>query len=178
MPGNPVQAAHEGDLAPISALLPQLLPGLKNLVSEGMWASVKCSEELPFVDLERARTLAEGTFMGTLRLDQERAICEVWPRGTVPDGYHDPVVSDVPVLLLTAELDPTSPARLGDEAVRHLSRGTLVRVANRSHWGLGGNDCIEGIVMDFLEAGLGDDLDVSCAAELERPPFQLPPSGP
>jgi pimeloyl-ACP methyl ester carboxylesterase len=114
--------------------------------------------------------------MGTLRLDQERAICEVWPRGLVPDDYHDPVVSDVPVLLLTAELDPASPARLGEDALAHLSRGTLVRVANRSHWGLDGNDCLRGIVVGFLETGSGEGLDVSCAAEFERPPFRLPSS--
>jgi pimeloyl-ACP methyl ester carboxylesterase len=169
-----VKAAAGGDLAPISALLPQLLYELKNAVSEGMWASVKCAEELPFVDLERARSAAKGTLMGTLRLDQERAICGLWPRGRVPEDYHDPVVSNVPVLLLTAELDPTSPARLGAQAAEHLAHGTLVEVANRSHWGLGGNECIEGIVTGFLEAGSGAGLDTSCAGEFERPPFRLP----
>ena len=169
-----VRAASEGNLAPISGLLPELLYQLKNLVSEGMWASVKCAEELPFVDLDRARSLAEGTLMGTLRLDQERAICETWPRGRVPEDYHDPVVSKVPVLLLTAELDPTSPARLGAQAAQHLENSTLVEVANRSHWGLGGNDCMRGIVMDFLEEGSGEGVDTSCATRFERPPFQLP----
>jgi pimeloyl-ACP methyl ester carboxylesterase len=169
-----VKAASQGDFAPISALLPQLLYQLKNAVSEGMWASVKCTEELPFVDLERARSLAKGTLMGTLRLDQERAICDVWPRGRVPGDYHDPVVSDVPVLLLAAELDPTSPARLGAQAAEHLANGTLVSVSNRSHWGLGGDECLDGIVMGFLEAGSGAELDLSCATEFERPPFKLP----
>jgi len=169
-----VKAASEGHFAPIASLLPRLLYELKNAVSEGMWASVKCAEELPSVDLARAHRLAQGTLMGTLRLDQERAICDVWPRGSVPPDYHDPVVSDVPVLVLTGELDPTAPPRLGPETVRHLSRATLVEVAKRSHWGLGGNECLDGIVKRFLEAGSGAGIDTSCARAFRRPPFKLP----
>ena len=33
---------------------------------------------------------------------------------------------------------------------------------------------VDGIVMGFLEAGSGAELDLSCATEFERPPFKLP----
>ena len=35
--------------------------------------------------------------------------CGVWPHGEVPDGFHEPVVSDLPVLLMSGERDPVTP---------------------------------------------------------------------
>ena len=32
-----------------------------------------------------------------------RIQCAAWPRGEVPDGFHDPVESEVPALLLLAD---------------------------------------------------------------------------
>lgn len=171
-----VRAAAEGDYAPISGTLAQLLQALENAVAEGMWASVICSEEIPFIDLEKARRLSEGTVLRTLRLDEELAICESWPKGKIPDDFLQPVESDVPVLLVAGEYDPASPLKLAQEAARYLPNGTLVAVANRSHWGLGGNECIEGIVSRFLDAASGDGIDLSCAGEFKRPPFVLPGS--
>jgi len=168
-----VRAATEGDYAPLAGILGDLLPALHNAVAEGLWASVICSEEVAFVDTERARELSRGTALGTQRLDAETAICSFWPRGEVPEDFHDPVVSDVPVLLIAGQYDPASPLRLAERAARHLAHGTLVAVANRSHWGLGGDDCIEEIVAEFLEAGSGEGIDVSCAASYERPAFDV-----
>jgi pimeloyl-ACP methyl ester carboxylesterase len=169
-----VRAAADGDWTPLAGMLPALLVGLHNAVAEGMWASVKCAEELPFIDPERARKLSSGTLMGTLRLDDEMAICSFWPRGEAAPDFHEPVRADVPVLLIAGEFDPASPLGLAEEAAKHLGRGVVVRVRNRSHWGLGGDACVDGLVEAFLEAGHGDDLDVGCATEYERPPFQLP----
>jgi pimeloyl-ACP methyl ester carboxylesterase len=168
-----VRAAAAGDYAPLAGSLTQLLPTLHNAVAEGMWASVKCSEEVAFIDVERARELSRGTVLGTLRLDAETAICSFWPRGEIPDDFHEPVVSDVPVLLVAGQYDPASPLALAERAAKHLERGTLVAVANRSHWGLGGDDCVEGIVDGFLAAGSGEGLDLSCLSGYERPAFAV-----
>ncbi len=167
-----VQAAAQGDYGPVAEILAELLHLLTNAMAEGMWASVICSEEVAYVDVEKARRLSQGTVLGTLRLDAELAICESWPRATIPSNFHQPVVSDVPVLLVAGDFDPASPLSLAKEALKTLKNGTLVRVANRSHWGLGG-DCVEGIVSQFLEKGSSQGIDLSCAAEFKRPPFEI-----
>jgi pimeloyl-ACP methyl ester carboxylesterase len=165
-----VQAAANGDYNPFADRLMALSIQLHNLVAEGLWASVKCAEELPFIDYERATRLSSGTVLGNLRLDTEREICSVWPRGTIPEDFNQPVESTVPTILIAGEFDTATPLDLAEKTARHLSNGLLVRVANRSHWGLRGS-CIDGIVDRFLETGSVEGIETGCAANFERPPF-------
>jgi len=165
-----VQAAAEGDYSPFADSVTALSIQLHNAVAEGLWASVKCSEELPFIDYERAKRMSSGTVLGMLRLDAEREICSVWPRGTIPEDFNQPVESAVPTVLIAGEFDTATPLDLAEETARHLANSLLVRVANRSHWGLRG-PCIERIVDRFLETGSVEGIDVACAAEFTRPPF-------
>jgi pimeloyl-ACP methyl ester carboxylesterase len=167
-----VRAAHAGDYGPFANLYTRLTVDLQNGISEGLWASVKCAEELPFIDVERARKQSADTMLGTLRLDSEVSICSVWPRGKAPEDFNQPVVSDVPALLIAGELDPATPPELAESAARHLSNGLLVRVANRSHWGLAG-PCVDGIIDRFLDGASPEGIDTACASAFERPPFPV-----
>lgn len=166
-----VSEAKAGDYRGLTQLLPQILYLLSNVVSEGMWASVRCAEEFPFIDEARARDLSQGTVLGTGRLDSGNAICAFWPRGEAPRNFHEAVISDVPVLVLAGEVDVATPVWAGEEAARHLSKSRLVIIPNRSHWGLGGDECVDGIVDAFIESASVNALDVSCVAEFTRPPF-------
>ncbi|HSR53372.1 MAG TPA: alpha/beta hydrolase, partial [Acidobacteriota bacterium] len=105
--------------------------------------------------------------------DATLAICKGWPKGQIPADFHEPVQSDLPVLLIAGEYDPASPLELAEKAARHLPNGALVRVVNRSHWGLRGNRCIRRLVSTFLDKASVDDLDLSCASQFKRPPFEL-----
>ena len=165
-----VAAAAEGDYAPFANRLTALSIQLHNLIAEGLWASVKCAEELPFIDYDRGKRWSEGTALGMSRLDNEREICSIWPRGTIPEDFNQPVKSDIPALLFAGEFDTATPLELAEITARHLTNGLLVPVANRSHWGLRG-PCIEGIVDRFLESGSVEGIDSGCAATFERPPF-------
>jgi pimeloyl-ACP methyl ester carboxylesterase len=167
-----IEAAVKGDYDPFANRLAGLSIPLHDSIAEGLWASVKCAEELPFIDYERAKRRSAGTVMGTLRLDSEREICSVWPRGEIPPDFNDPVESAVPALLIAGEFDTAAPLELAQKAVPHLSNGLLVRMANRSHWGLGG-PCIDGIVDRFLKNASVEGLHTACASETERPPFIL-----
>jgi pimeloyl-ACP methyl ester carboxylesterase len=165
-----VQQALEGDYVPIAGILSNLT-NIHDVLAEGMWASVKCTEEVAFVDPERGRKRSEGTLLGTLRLDAELALCEFWPKGKVPDDFHDLVVSDVPVLMIAGEHDPASPLRLARGAIKGFPNGKLLTVPDRSHWGLNGDRCIEKIVDRFLSEGSTKVLDTGCVEGYVRPPF-------
>jgi pimeloyl-ACP methyl ester carboxylesterase len=167
-----VQAAAGGDYGPFVNLYTRLSIQLHNGISEGLWASVKCAEELPFIDVERARKQSAGTVLGTLRLESELEICSVWPRGDIPGDFNDPVVSKVPALLFAGEFDPATPVELAEEAARHLPNGLLVRVPNRSHWGLSGR-CVDTIVDSFLDGASVAGIDASCASAFKRPAFAI-----
>jgi pimeloyl-ACP methyl ester carboxylesterase len=166
-----VASATEGDFAPIAGLLPQLLYMLPNIASEGLWASVRCAEEAPFIDMPRAVQASQNTVLGTIRLEQQEAICSSWPRGRIPSDFHDPVVSDVPVLLMAGEVDAATPVWMAEEAAKTLANGKLVVFANSSHWDSGEPGCYAGMVSRFLADASVENIDSSCAAEIQRPPF-------
>ena len=167
-----VDLAMNGDFAPIASILPQLLVGLANSADEGMFASVRCAEEIPFIDQEAARKAAAGTVLGTARLDAQTEICSFWPRGEIPDDFLDPLQSDVPVFMIAGEVDPATPPWMAENAIEGFSNGRLVIAANRSHWDLN-DDCINRALVEFLDAASPNGVDAACAAAFSRPPFAL-----
>ncbi|WDI32271.1 alpha/beta hydrolase [Hyphococcus flavus] len=168
-----VSEAKAGDYTKLTQFLPTLLYQLSEIGTEGMWASVRCAEEFPYIDVSRTRALSENTMLGTARLDSGLAICSFWPRGERAENFADPVRADTPVLMLTGEYDAASPPWMGEEAVRHLPNARLVVVPNSSHWDLG-NPCVNQMVIEFVDTADVNAIDASCAADAKRPPFTLP----
>ena len=165
-----IAAAAEGDLSGIANSALQTTLQLHNLVAEGLWASVICSEEAPYIETDSAGRRAAATMMGNRRVLSTQLICEDWPRSAIPEDFNRPVQADHPVLLLAGEWDVASPPDLGAKAAKTLPNGTFVEVKARSHWGISGS-CVDGLVRQFVEQGSVADLDASCAAKFERPPF-------
>lgn len=145
-------------------------------VSAGFLQSVSCAEEVALIrDGEIAPAVA-GTFLGDFRVRRQKAACEGWPvRDPGPD-LQAPVVSDVPVLLISGERDPATPPSHGERAARTLKRARRVIVPDGSHYleGMQGGDCVPGLVAAFVEAGTAEKLDTSCLARMRRPDFELP----
>src|SRR6185369_4193505 len=69
--------------------------------SNGMYLSVTCAEDFPWIKPGEGERIAANTFLGDYRLRQQREACELWPRATIERDYAQPVRSDVPVLILT-----------------------------------------------------------------------------
>ena len=97
-------------------------------------------------------------------------ICKFWPKSDLPDDFGEPVRADVPVLLLSGELDSVTPPKWGAEAARHLGKATHV-IAPGPH-GVGG-PCIESIVRAFLEQP-DQKPDTSCVDRMRLSGFRPP----
>ena len=54
---------------------------------------------------------------------QQIAACKDWPRGEVPADFHQPVRSDVPVLLISGPYDPVTPPQFAEQVIKQLSHG-------------------------------------------------------
>ena len=100
-------------------------------------------------------------------------MCELWPRGALPAGYSEPVRSAISTLLVSGERDPVTPPKRGESALRHLSRGRHLVVADGGHdlYGLEGIDCVDRLQTIFIEAGAAEGPDTACLAGMVRPPF-------
>ena len=60
-------------------------------------------------------------------------LAAAWAVGDSGDGFRQPVVSDVPVLILAGDLDARTPLENGEEIAATLSRVQLVVVENAAH---------------------------------------------
>jgi pimeloyl-ACP methyl ester carboxylesterase len=77
--------------------------------------------------------------------------CELWgvPQ---PDAYSlPPVVSDVPVLLMSGELDPITPLRNAGVAARYLSRSVAAAFPGLGHETLNSHSCATTVALSFLD---------------------------
>jgi hypothetical protein len=114
-----------------------------------------------------------------LRVRQQIEACRRWEQGEIPAGFHRPVAGDIPVLLVSGELDPVTPPLWAERAAAHLPQSFHL-VLPEGHHGPGGltnQDCYLDIEARFLEQGSARDLDASCAATMKRPPFILDEAG-
>lgn len=169
-----VEQAHRGDFRAIAALLLRLrrVFAPSTLLATGMFTSVTCSEDVPFIDLDEARRLAEGTFLGTYRVEQQRAACAAWPRGEVPEGWTDPVRSEAPVLILSGYRDPVTPPAWGERVLAHLPNGRHVVLRHGFHAGMG--ECESGLMNRFVIDGSPAGLDPACAERATEDPWVMP----
>jgi pimeloyl-ACP methyl ester carboxylesterase len=150
---------------------------MSNTISHGMFFSVVCAEDAPFITDEAMVRAAEGTWFGDRMVRNMLEPCRVWPKGTVPEGYREPVSSNVPTLLLSGELDPITPPVWGEEAKKTLSNSLHVVVPGVGH-NTSGLGCIQSLMADFVKQGSLEGLKPACGPELTRPPFFTSFAGP
>ena len=167
--------AAEGNYVPLAQTALFYRENLVATGSNGMYLSVTCAEDLPFVKAEEARQLGANTFLGAYRYEQQSAACQIWPKGIVDSKYADAVKSDKPVLILTGEWDPVTPPSQGDAVAKTLPNSLHIVVNDGAHalGGLQGAECIDNLIAQFVERGSVKDLDTSCTQTIKRNGFVL-----
>jgi pimeloyl-ACP methyl ester carboxylesterase len=172
-----VTRAGAGDFSQIISDGLARVSSIQRVISWGFYWSVICSEDMPFVDVQRAYDEAVKSRLGIYALKAHTQACAVWPHADVSNDTHKPVSSDVPVLLESGGHDPDTTARWGEMTALFLSRGRHILVQNASHGSveMGWDDCILPVVAKFLETAAVKMLDVSCEARIDRLPFYLGP---
>jgi len=166
-----VHHAANGDFAPF--LQQAGAPSIPDFVADGMYLSVTCAEDVPFIDQEEATKLTAGNPFGNYRVFQQTRACGMWPRGEIPADFLEPVHSNAPVLIFSGNMDPVTPPKYGEQVARHLpnSRHVVIPEAGHGADGLTDPGCFDRIAIEFLEKGDTKNLDVSCAERMAPPPF-------
>jgi pimeloyl-ACP methyl ester carboxylesterase len=166
-----VHRAAQGDFAPF--LQQAIGPSIPDFVADGMYLSVTCAEDVPFINQEEAAKLTAGNPFGNYRVFQQTRACGMWPRGEIPTDFLEPVRSNAPVLIFSGNMDPVTPPKYGEEVAKHLpnSRHVIVPEAGHGVDGLTDPGCIDRIAIEFLDKGDAKNLDVSCVERMAPPPF-------
>jgi len=161
------EALTTGNLSRLASQAILVMSGLNEMLSRGMELSVLCAEDYPFIDLQADYS---ETLMGNLFLEIIDLQCKIWPQGEVPDGFHDPVVSDTPVLLMSGERDPVTPPQYAAQAAETYSNSVNLVAPGQSH-SVMKNVCLRDIMTAFIENGSVEDLDTSCVEKIRPAPF-------
>jgi pimeloyl-ACP methyl ester carboxylesterase len=140
-------------------------------ISVPLQLSVSCAEDAPWL---RPNPADGNTLLGTQFVDFLRAQCEVWPRGSVPRDFHDPVTADRPVLLLSGEFDPVTPPRYGEQVRASLPQARHLVLRGQGH-GVMGVSCVPRLLGEFMERPVPAALEAKCLDSLrDTPPFAGP----
>ena len=169
-----VESALDGDFGPLMTFAD---PAAGPELSVGMFLSVICAEDIPFVTPEEAAAAAEESFLDEAMVMQLEEACAVWPRGELPPGYREPVRSGAPALVLSGELDPVTPPRWGERVAATLTGARHLVVPGAGHGTLS-SGCVPRLIEEFLDAADPEVLDPACLEDLARPAFWLSGTGP
>lgn len=175
-----IQNAHGGDFQSFIAQATVLGESASEMMSLGLFLSVICVEDVDHITEAEVVAATRGTFLGRSMVDELRDACEGWPRAALDEDFADPVSSDRPVLALSGELDPVTPPRWAEAAVKHLSTSRHLVVSGAAHGTLM-RGCTAKLVAEFVdEPGSVGDIDATCLedAALDKPRFFIDFAGP
>ena len=172
------QAYREDNLVPLAAQALMESESIARTLSLGMHNTIVCSEDVPFYDhISIDRAALAQTYLGTLQLDALTEICRHWPVGPVDEDFKDPVVSDMPVLILSGSADPITPPSMGEQIAATLGNALHVIGQHQGH-GMLAVGCVPRLMTQFIDNASVDGLDTSCVAEARSASFFISFSGP
>jgi pimeloyl-ACP methyl ester carboxylesterase len=143
----------------------------------GMQLSVICAEDYPRITPEQMARAGADTVFSTHLMTARMRACEFWPKGEVASSYYEPIKSEVPVLVMSGDLDPVTPPEWGESVLPHLTNARHIVVPATGHGAIM-TGCGMRIATQFINAASVANLDTSCLQALRRPPFFLSPAGP
>ncbi len=166
-----VHQAATGDFTPLAQASVRSRLGAIDGLTMGLFFSVTCAEDIPFIDPAQVPARTANTFLGDYRVKQQTAACGVWPHAKIEARHREPVHTDLPVLVLNGERDPVTPPDFGSRVTSAMTHATRIVVP----WGTHGGDdpCTDRIQQDFVEKGSGEGLDLSCVSKIQMTPFAL-----
>jgi pimeloyl-ACP methyl ester carboxylesterase len=145
--------------------------------SEGMFYSVLCYEELPFIHHEEvAESVGENDLVGEYILsnfEMDQIICATWGADDVDPIENEPVQSDIPTLILAGEYDPRTPPEWGKLASETLENSFFYEFPGSGHGVSLDGGCPTEIMLAFLENPTSEP-DTGCLDEMSGPQFEVP----
>src|SRR5262245_28395953 len=126
-----VHHAADGDFVPF--LQQAIAPSIPDFIADGMYLSVTCAEDVPFIDPEEATRLTAGNPFGNYRVFQQMCACSMWPRGEIPADFREPVSSNASVLIFSGNMDPVTPPKYGEEVASHLPNSRHIIIPEAAH---------------------------------------------
>lgn len=167
-----VASAASGDFNPLLAQNLEFADDISENLALGMHLSVLCAEDIPRISPADVAG-ATHAFFGRALVDDFIRACAVWPRGTIPADFYEPVRSTVPTLILSGGIDPATPPRHGDEVAKSLTNAKHLIAPQIGH-GVSLHGCAPRLIEQFVRKASSQSVDGRCLERIPRPLFVLP----
>ena len=160
LPGMVARAAASGDLSDFAEAYWRRRVRFDDTLALGMYLSIVCAEDVPFVRESDVEAASTGTFLGRYLVDEYRAACKTWPRGSVPADAHAPLSAPVPTLLVSGAFDPVTPPEFADRVARALPVARTVLSPYSAHGSAAA--CARPAVLHVLTGGTLEAMPQVC----------------
>jgi pimeloyl-ACP methyl ester carboxylesterase len=165
--------ARDGQFGLIGAALSMFI--FDREMATGMYYSVMCAEDFDYTPDELDLTGVRESFVEDAKKEAETdlKICEIWDVERLGPEADQPIVSDIPTLLLSGNFDPVTPASNAEIVAETLSDDYAYVFSADGHGVFMKGECANSIVEQFL-ANPDQEPDASCLAVLGPPEFITP----
>ena len=163
--------AARGDFGPLFAANPSMSSRESERINPALHFSVTCAEDAPRITPEALQS-ALGDLPARRLAEQTIAVCEVWPRGSMPANFATPVKSAVPALLFSGGMDPVTPPASGAAVARDLANSRHIVAPGYGHI-VSFHACGPRMMAAFVEEAGTAKLAPACIAHFEKsvPPY-------
>lgn len=139
---------------------------LQGSIAWAMYLSTNCADN---AGLDPATDEAALADPGRLRLLLTEPLCSQWPVEPTSDTFNEPVVSDIPALVVAGRYDPITPPDSSQTVAGRLTNSTFALWPDRGH-GVAGDACANDIMSAFLDDPSAP-VDLACLTSVPDPAF-------
>ncbi|KER85937.1 alpha/beta hydrolase [Xanthomonas arboricola] len=158
--------AAAGRYASLMALAQMSASDMSDQMNRPMQWSVLCSEDAGRYTPPAGK---DDTLLGAEVAQMFFAPCKAWPTKPTPAADAAPFKSNLPVLLLSGELDPVTPPRYAERVLQGLPNGRHLVAPGQGH-GVFRLGCMPKVLGQFLQTANAKALDAQCVASLNNVP--------
>ena len=149
-----IEGASAGDFSVADATAPSIMDLGSHYIQWGFYRNRDCREEAPFSSFEAYYALMEGVpyqIVENYKPSLVLGLCEGWKVEPADPIENEPVVSDVPVLVVSGELDPITPPRWARAAAEHLNNSLFYVFPGFSHGVTRKSACALELMLRFFD---------------------------
>ena len=160
-----IEAVAAGDYSIIPVIAQQGIP-FATQFADGASYSIDCADNAGIAD-----TIDDdpGRY-ATLLVENYNTYCDVWDVEPTSPTYNEPVVVDVPALVLAGTYDPVTPPGDSEATAARLPNATFAQVDGIGHGVLFSDPCGLTMYQAFL-ADPAAPVDTTCAVQHPGPAF-------
>jgi pimeloyl-ACP methyl ester carboxylesterase len=165
--------ARDGKYDLIGGILAAQLSQLDD-ISQGMYYSVHCQEEVPFADAPQIEAdIKQHPEFEALADKSTLQLCSSWGVPAAAAVENQAVSSDIPALVISGEFDPITPPIYGQEAAKTLSKSFNFVAPRAGHGSSVTEDCPRSMVLAFLD-NPAQQPDSACLNDMAQGKFEKP----